>query len=81
MTDKGLTRWDPFISGRTFGYIARVVRSHSASPFLHRQGCRVSHSNNIIIHQSMPAEKDSRRVKAPRFSFIASDEVIHGVVF
>ena len=44
------------------------VRVPPPLQFLHRQGCRVSHSNNIIIHQLKPAEKDSRRVKAPRFS-------------
>ena len=36
-----------------------VVRVHHGPPFLHRQGCRVSHSNNIIIHQSKPVQKDT----------------------
>ena len=58
-----------------------VVRVHHGPPFLHRWGQRVSHSNNIIIHQSKPVQKDTVGCEPRDFLFIVSDEVKHGVVF
>lgn len=75
MTDKGLTRWDPFISGRTFGYIARVVRSHSAPPFLQPQGCGCRKETTSLFTNQSRAKRTHVGCEPRDFQICCVDEV------